>query len=223
MDPFAQTRIADRPAHRPVLASGTLLLVEDSRVAADAIRLLFAGLRGRLRRADSIAQAQRHLALYRPDAVLIDLGLPDGSGLDLIAEMARARDRIARIVAMSGDPALADAACRAGADIFLEKPLRSRMDLLGALSPVFDFGIPQQIVAPLPARSAALRDDLTLALDLLNGPDRPGRREFALQFLRGVALQAGDGDMLAQITSRTAPAPAIAAMVQDRLRAQGLL
>ena len=31
--------------------------------------------------------AHKHLAMYRPDLVIVDVGLPDGSGVDLIAEL----------------------------------------------------------------------------------------------------------------------------------------
>ena len=77
------------PPPQPYQRGGTLLLVEDSRLTADYVRLLFRGAGGRLRRADCLRSARRHMSLYTPDAAIVDLGLPDGSGLDLIAEMAR--------------------------------------------------------------------------------------------------------------------------------------
>jgi DNA-binding response OmpR family regulator len=57
--------------------------------------------------------------------VIVDLGLPDGSGLDLIVELASARVRPAVLLATSGCQVTegAIAARRAGADGFLPKPL----------------------------------------------------------------------------------------------------
>lgn len=112
----------------PALAQ-TMLLVEDSRIAAEAVRLICRRLGVRLRRADCLELAQAHLRVYRPDLVLVDPGLPDGSGLSLIAALDRARWRPARIVGFSGDPAM-DAPCRnAGADAFIAKPLQPALHL----------------------------------------------------------------------------------------------
>jgi CheY-like chemotaxis protein len=107
---------------RPLLGN-TVLIVEDSRFASEALRLMSVRSGARIRRADSLASARRHLRVYRPTAVIIDLGLPDGSGLDLIADLAAQLPRIDVILATSGDEALAEAAHAAGADGFLAKPL----------------------------------------------------------------------------------------------------
>ncbi len=110
----------DRP-----LQGLTVLVVEDSRFASEAIRLLSIRSGARIRRADSLAAAHRHLAVYRPSVVIVDIGLPDGSGADLIAELARARPRVPAILGMSGDPEAEPAARAAGADAFLAKPVES--------------------------------------------------------------------------------------------------
>jgi DNA-binding response OmpR family regulator len=75
---------------RPVqpLAGLTILAVEDSRFASEALRLMCLRSDARLRRADSLEQADRHLSVYRPDVVIVDLGLPDGNGADLIRRPA---------------------------------------------------------------------------------------------------------------------------------------
>ncbi|KPQ07560.1 MAG: putative response regulator [Rhodobacteraceae bacterium HLUCCA12] len=132
MPPTAETRPAATPpapipafAFPPLMARiPTVLLVEDSRLAAEAVRLVCRRAGLRLRRAETLDAAHRHLRVYRPDIALIDLGLPDGSGLALIESLDRARPRIARILAISGDPVLEQAALRAGADDFVEKPLQ---------------------------------------------------------------------------------------------------
>ncbi len=108
----------------------TLLLVEDSRLAAEAVRLACRRLGIRLRRAETLASAMLHLRVYRPDVALIDPGLPDGSGLSLIAALARQAGRAPRVVAISGDPAMADACRNAGAEAFVEKPLNLARDLV---------------------------------------------------------------------------------------------
>ncbi len=111
-------------ADRPLLGH-TVLLVEDSRFASEAVRLLSLRSGARIRRADSLASAARHLRSYCPSVAVIDLGLPDGSGLDLIAELATAPARVAVILATSGDGTQGPAAMDAGADGFIEKPVSS--------------------------------------------------------------------------------------------------
>ena len=88
--------------NRPLVGL-TLLVVEDSRFASDAVRLLALRSGARLRRADCLRAAERHLRVYTPDVILIDLGLPDGRGEDLIARLSAATPRIPAILALSGE------------------------------------------------------------------------------------------------------------------------
>lgn len=132
-----------RPATRRVgAAAATILLVDPSRACADAVRRLLQGLGARMRRADDMAGARRHLALYRPDAVLVAMGLPDGRGEVLIRALRSAFAQPCavppRIVAMSSFGELEHIARRAGADAFLSRPELTQARLAAALSPVID-------------------------------------------------------------------------------------
>ena len=178
-----------RTCHR----GGTLLLVEDSRQTSDSIRLMFQGAIGRMRRTDSLKGARRHLSLYTPDAVLVDLGLPDGSGLDLIADLCIGQARTPLIIAMSGQPELETAALSAGAEAFLAKPFESVAQFRSLLAPLF-FSLRATSGWPdtLPRRTLALRDDLFLALDLLCGRAQADRRGYALQFTAALARALND-------------------------------
>lgn len=120
LDPImpAQTPTPDRP-----LLGLTVLVVEDSRFASEALRLLCLRSGARIRRADCLSTARKHLRVYRPNVVIVDLGLPDGSGAELIGELSRATPRVNVILGMSGDSGVQPTAIAAGADGFIEKPI----------------------------------------------------------------------------------------------------
>ena len=141
----------------------TVLAVEDSRFSSEALRLICRRLGARLRRTDSLQMAAAHLRLYRPDVVIVDLGLPDGRGEDLIAELHLRKPRPA-IIAISGDAEGRRLALEKGADSFLEKPLSGLGELAALMLRLF----PERVgslgngagVAP---DRLALRDDLAHA------------------------------------------------------------
>ena len=108
---------------RPLLGL-TVLVVEDSRFASEALRLMSLHSGARLRRADCLAAARRHLGAYTPSVTLVDLMLPDGSGADLIRDLV-ARDSIAPVIATSGLAGGEAEARAAGAQGFLAKPVAS--------------------------------------------------------------------------------------------------
>jgi two-component system nitrogen regulation response regulator NtrX len=70
------------------------------------------------------AECRNHPDRSRADAFLVDVRLPDSSGIDLLKELRAAGARAA-VVMISGQATIADAveATRAGAFDFLEKPL----------------------------------------------------------------------------------------------------
>lgn len=180
---------ADRP-----LAGLTLLLVEDSRLASEGIRLLCRRSGARIRRADSLDAAERHLRSYRPGALVVDLHLPDGSGLALIASLAARRPRIDAILATSGDLLREGEAMAAGADGFLAKPA-TLVEFQAALLAALPQGRRPSGPRPGLAEAAhpdpgALREDLEHADSLLEEARLP--LAYIVGFLRGVAQSAGD-------------------------------
>ena len=190
-------------AARP-LAGLTVLVVEDSRFACEAMRLLCLRSGARIRRADCLRSARRHLATYRPSVVIIDLGLPDGSGEELIRDIASAAQRVPVILGTSGNPDGEDIARRAGADGFLAKPIESLAEFQTAvLSALPDDAqpqglrpVPDDVVAPDPL---ALRDDLNHVAEILSeGADEEGLA-YLEQFLPGVALSARDTTLTAAV------------------------
>ena len=127
-DPFSPNLPAPT-ANRPLLGL-TVLVIEDSKFACEAMRLLCLRSGARIRRADSLRSARRHLQVYRPSVAIIDLGLPDGSGEDLIKDLVEDTSRPLIVLGTSGDPHSRDTAMTAGADGFLAKPIRTRASII---------------------------------------------------------------------------------------------
>ncbi|MFC0280746.1 response regulator [Falsigemmobacter intermedius] len=187
-----------RPAVGLPLWGLTILLVEDSRFAADGLRLM--ALRGgaRLRRADSLAQARRHLGLYLPDIVLVDPGLPDGEGEALIADLAPAFARTQRpvVLAISGDPGKESACLAAGAAGFLSKPVAGFSEFVAFLrahrpDPRDGGGDLPAVRLPLPD-DLALREDLIFAQRRLAQSGSEQERVYLSGFLEGLARTTAD-------------------------------
>lgn len=186
---------ADRP-----LAGLTVLVVEDSRFASEAVRLLCLRSGARLRRADSLASADRHLKVYRPTVIIVDLGLPDGSGLDLIDKLSHAEQRIPAIIATSGDENALNSAMLAGADSVLPKPMQDlaqfQSTLIGALPadqrPGGPRAMPSETVSP---DLCALHDDYARVAELIDAADSDQSMAYVAQFLSGLGRAAEDPDI----------------------------
>ncbi|MCA0042803.1 response regulator [Celeribacter litoreus] len=186
-------------AQRP-LAGLTVLVVEDSRFASEALRLLCLRSGARIRRADTLHAAHRHLKVYRPNVVIVDLGLPDGSGTDLIAELNNARPRVDVILGMSGDSGAEPLSEAAGADGFIEKPISN----LGAFQECVLSCLPDDFrpsglhtvndtdIAPDPE---TLRDDFTHIAEILTADHGENMLDYIAQFLSGIARSSGDTEM----------------------------
>ena len=118
-------RLGARIAAVPATESQPLvLLVEDSEPLAELYRAYIRREPIVVRQAATLAAAKEMLLALRPAAMLLDLELPDGSGLDLI-ETARASglDPAAIVITGHGSVNVAVEAMRAGAYDFLVKPV----------------------------------------------------------------------------------------------------
>jgi len=113
-----------------------ILLVEDDAALGDAVsdQLLFSG--HQVEWARSCAAAQDALMQDWHDAVLLDLRLPDGHGLDVLRAMRRRGDQRATIILTARDQ-ISDriAGLDAGADDYLVKPF-DMQELLARLNAV---------------------------------------------------------------------------------------
>lgn len=216
---------------RQCLFAVTILLVEDSRSASEAIRLMAAESGARVRRADSLHAAARHLAIYRPAVTIVDLGLPDGDGMALIRHLAGATPPYGGVIAMSGrDRAEWRAeALAAGASACLEKPIPSLAGFQDVILSVLpDASVRRRddrdlAVAGRASVQAAFAEDLRRARSLLADATAAGDADtvaYCAQFLASCAEMLGDAALAA---SAAAPGDgaALLAAVSGRLEAAG--
>jgi CheY-like chemotaxis protein len=230
-DPFATT-IPAPTAARPLLGL-TVLVIEDSRFACEAMRLLCLRSGARIRRADCLRSARRHLQVYRPTVVIVDLGLPDGNGIDLIRELASTEPRVDILLGTSGDVDGEAAAMAAGADGFLAKPVTSLAmfqqsvlrNLPSERRPSGLREIPDEEIQP---DQMAFQDDMAHIADVLGDPENENTLDYVAQFIGGVARSAKDkgleqaAEALARARAQGASArsetDALAGLVQARLQ-----
>lgn len=103
----------------------SLLLVEDDEDSRDLLAMLFEDQGARVATADSIAGAIATLSDLTPDAILTDLTLPDGGGIELVTRL-REDPKTARIpaIAVTGrtDSETRARAAEAGFQGFVTKP-----------------------------------------------------------------------------------------------------
>lgn len=100
-----------------------LLLVEDDLPFRQRLSVTLERRGFEVGQAASIAEARGVAASLHPDYAVLDMRLPDGNGLDLVAEL-RAQNPSIRIVVLTGygNLATAVAAVKAGATDYLAKP-----------------------------------------------------------------------------------------------------
>ena len=229
-DPFT-AQLPTPTSSRPLLGL-TVLVVEDSRFTCEALRLLCLHSGARIRRADCLRSARRHLRVYRPSVAIVDLGLPDGDGLDLISEWNTALPRVEALIAISGETHLKDRAREMGADDFLEKPITS----LAAFQEVILSHLPTER-RPQGPRSLsadmvepdkiAFQDDIAHIANVLGSEQATHRLDYVAQFVKGLARSAQDAaleEAAIALSSRRAQgrsarheAARIASMLQARL------
>ncbi|GHA52428.1 response regulator [Amylibacter ulvae] len=193
-----------RTAKRPLLGL-TILLIEDSRYFADAVRLLAIRSGARLRRADCLESARKHIRIYRPDVVIVDMGLPDGSGVDFITQIVAIGQGAPKVIAMSGADYLRGDALASGAAQFIEKPFfdlagfqQSVLSVLDASEKSADF-VPRVAGDAVEPDEDAYEEDLRDIAKMMDAAIIRADHEvlqYTAQFLQSVARVAHDQEMM---------------------------
>jgi DNA-binding response OmpR family regulator len=158
----------------------TLLCVEDDKILLRNSREFLRQRGYRVLAAETLAQARDWLQKEKPDAVLLDIMLPDGNGLDLLTEIRAAGSKVPIIILTAwGEPKDVSRGYRLGATAYLSKPFEHEA-VLAAVEGIFDNmqQVPEEIEkGPLTLQMASM-------IALLNGVDiLLTQKEFALLLL----------------------------------------
>jgi DNA-binding NarL/FixJ family response regulator len=146
--------------HQPVLSPAmvphpreelfSVLVVDDHPLLREAIaaRLRSMGA-GTVYEAASVAEARARAHANGPcDLAILDLGLPDGSGLDLVTELRALGWNRLVVLASSDDPYAVRSAFQAGAQAYLLKSASAAI-VTDGVKRVLDGGVYDPTVAPL--------------------------------------------------------------------------
>jgi two-component system catabolic regulation response regulator CreB len=106
--------------------AGRVLIVEDEPGIAESLAYLLEREAMVVTTAADLAHARAALAAAVPDVVILDLGLPDGNGLDLLREL-RARGSVPVLILTSRDAEMDRVVgLELGADDYITKPFSAR-------------------------------------------------------------------------------------------------
>jgi DNA-binding response OmpR family regulator len=102
----------------------TVLVVEDDTTAANAMSLLLEHYAYHVKPARTVGDALAALSEQNPSIILLDLMLPDGNGISVLAEV-RQRNLPARVLVITGasDPQMLRKVERLAPEAVLQKPV----------------------------------------------------------------------------------------------------
>jgi two-component system, OmpR family, KDP operon response regulator KdpE len=100
----------------------TVLVIDDEPPIRRLLRTTLTAAGYRVAEAETAGAGLRSLAVEKPDLVILDLGLPDHSGIELIAEIRRASQVPIVVLSARHDERAKVAALDLGADDYVAKP-----------------------------------------------------------------------------------------------------
>jgi DNA-binding response OmpR family regulator len=107
----------------------SVLLVEDDTLLREAFRMILEDAGYEVYEAGTAADALEIFDRQSPSLVILDLGLPDRPGLDIVRELHSRDDRpVPPVVALTGRVGASErqACLEAGCSLYISKPVRPR-------------------------------------------------------------------------------------------------
>ena len=106
----------------PDPARPEILVIDDELQIRRLLRITLEAGGYRVREAENASLGLNEAAVQRPDAIILDLSLPDMSGLDVLRRLREWSHTPVLILSVQGDETAKIAALDAGADDYLTKP-----------------------------------------------------------------------------------------------------
>lgn len=152
----------------------SILIVEDDLATRALLRAIVGKMDLTLIESDSIASAKEAIASRQIDLVLLDMGLPDGSGLDLLESwQQRIHDEQLIVIIVSGqdDEMIMVDALQRGAYDYLLKPIRPKV-LTAKVAHAVRFSSANRKALRLSQRLSAVVDSVPEALLVMHSDGR---------------------------------------------------
>jgi len=102
--------------------TGYLLMVEDEPVVQENNKMVLERRGHKLRQAYTLEEARAMIAEKPPRAIILDIQLPDGNGLDLLQEVRNTSNIPVLVLTAMGTPKDIIKGLEAGGDDYLTKP-----------------------------------------------------------------------------------------------------
>ncbi|MDB5972745.1 MAG: hypothetical protein JWQ90_5195 [Hydrocarboniphaga sp.] len=165
-----------------------VLIVDDEPQIRRFLRVSLSAEGMQVFEAASLAEARSALRSDRPDLMILDLGLPDGDGLELIPQVRETSTLPIIVLSVRDDEFGKVRALDAGADDYLSKPFGTA-ELLARIRAALRHRLLADGARPI-VETGELRIDLTLRRVSLAGVDlKLSRKEYAI--LEVLAKHAG--------------------------------
>ena len=130
-----------------------ILIIDDEKLMCDTLASIIKQMGHVAACAHSIADGRKRVASGLYDIVLLDVGLPDGSGLDLLPEI-RKMPSVSEVIIITsvGDPDGAELAIKNGAWDYIEKPFSKQVIQL-AIARALEISSAQVLILDEPTSS----------------------------------------------------------------------
>ena len=165
-----------------------ILLVEDEAAITEPLAAALEGDGYETRVANTASAALSAAAAEPPDLILLDIGLPDGSGLDVCRELRRAGEVPVIMLTARGSEADRVAGLEMGADDYVVKPFSAR-EVIARVRAVLRRAHPKRGDGAAIEIGEVRLDPAAHVATLAGGPLELSRKEFAL--LGALMEQAG--------------------------------